>query len=123
MTLEILKVKHNFHFCLLETRQTFFVYLLLLCKLNKTLISISMFSYLLTLLGEWPDGLMRYDRIRSFLVQTSLGAWLGLGTRPQNKAPGHSVHWGINPPLKKTPHLSCQAPHLNLQNVQASVLK
>ena len=32
----------------------------------------------------------------------------------------HSLHWGINAPLKTPPPLSCQAPPpLNLQTVQA----
>ena len=36
----------------------------------------------------------------------------------------HSLHWGINAPLKTPPPLSCQAPPppLNLQTVQAPLL-
>ena len=31
----------------------------------------------------------------------------------------HSVHWGINPPLKSAAPFSCQAPPLNQHTVQA----
>ena len=35
----------------------------------------------------------------------------------------HSVHWGINPPSKTPPSLSCQLPLLNLQTVQAPLFR
>ena len=35
----------------------------------------------------------------------------------------HSVHWGINPPSKLQPPISCQAPPLNLQTVQAPLFR
>ena len=38
------------------------------------------------------------------------------------KASGHSVHWGINPPSKTTPTSFSSNPLLNLQTVQAPLL-